>query len=99
MYYVIHTTKTIGGTCEDVPVLSLESKKAAFDKLNELVKESRAMLDQEMMRFVGGNMEYVLESNKSVTGLFPERILRHVVIKRPLHSPKAMVYIDGQFQE
>ena len=86
----ISMTKEIGGDAVPVPMLSFESKAAAFERFDAFVESERGELDSEIMRDIGGRTELYLEKCDNIIGIGGE-MLRHVTIKRPLHSPRATV--------
>ena len=87
--FKIDVTKEIGGESVSIPTLTLESEKAAKEKLDELVAALKDELDQPYMRDVGGRAEVFF---CRVRHMFDEGVeLDHITLKRPLHSPNVMI--------
>lgn len=93
MYYAIHATKTIGGDVVSVPVVTLESERAALDAFKAAIKAAAAELDEPPIRWVGARVEYVLEQTESITGLGVADVIAMATVKRPVNSPKAEIWI------
>lgn len=89
--FKIQTTKVIGGEAVSVPILPVDSRKTADAKLAELVADCEAEFNAPAMRHVGGWAEIFLQSCDSIFGDGASDIA-HITVKRPLHSPKAMVH-------
>lgn len=98
MYYAIHATKTIGGEVVSVPVVTLESERAALDAFKAAIKADAAELDEPPIRWVGARVEYVLEQTESITGLGVADVIAMATVKRPVNSPKAEIWVslDGR---
>lgn len=99
MPYVIDTMKELAGEVEDVPMLSFKGKKEALLKLTGLTDQAFEILNHPAIRNVSGRIEYVLQRCQGITGLGVQEVIHHVVVKRPLNSPCAMIYVDGQRKE
>lgn len=91
MYYCIETVKTIGGSVEDCPRLTLDTEAAALAKLESMIEYYTTELNAPMMREVGGWVDLVVQETGSPTGLDVGDTIAYVTVKRPLHSPSAMV--------
>lgn len=88
--YRIDVTKDLGGECVDYPSLTLDDLLSATDRFEEIVLDEFNELNHEMMRNIGGRSEIFLSETENV--LLQGDVIKHVTVKRPLHSPNAMVY-------
>lgn len=89
----ITITKDVGGECVQMPILTLESIEAAEDRFEDAVLDEFNELNEPWMRNVGGRAElYLMESDNI---LLDGDVIRHVTVKRPLHSPSASVFRHG----
>lgn len=89
--YRIDVVKSIGGEVTSEPLITVEKRAAALDKVRELVAHYESELNAEMMRFVGGDVSIHCEKCPSPLGDATD-IIAFARIKRPIHSPKAEVF-------
>lgn len=89
--YRIDVVKTIGGEVKSSPMITVETRAAALDKVRELVAHYEGELNAETMRFVGGDVSIHCEKCRSPLGDATD-VITFARIKRPLHSPKAEVF-------
>lgn len=89
--YRIDVVKTIGDAVTNEPVITIEKRAAALEKVRELAEAYEAELNAEMMRFVVGDISIHCEKCASPLGDATD-IIAYARIKRPLHSPKATVF-------
>lgn len=89
--YRIDVVKNIGGEVTSEPMITIDKKAAALDKVRDLCAHYEAELNQEMMRIVGGDVSIHCEKCPSPLGDATD-IIAFARIKRPLHSPKAEVF-------
>ena len=86
----ISESKEIGGEAMPIPIMSFESLEAALAQFERCVEAAIAELDAPFMRDIGGRTELYLEACDNILGIGGD-VIRSVAIKRPLHSPHAMV--------
>ena len=88
--YRITITKHIGGELIETPIITLEKKRAAIEKMREVVAECEAQMSAEVMRYVGGDVQIFCERCNSILGDASD-VIAYARVKRPLHSQKAEV--------
>ena len=89
--YRIDVLKTVGGEVKSEPIITVETRAAALDKVRELVAHYEGELNAKMMRFVGGDISIHCEKCRSPLGDATD-VIAYARITRPLHSPKAEVF-------
>ena len=88
--YRIEVVKDVGGEVVRLPVLTMEGKTSAMDRFEAIVLDEFNELNHEMMRLVGGRSEIYLYRSDNI--LLDGDLVKHVSVKRPLHSPSATVF-------
>lgn len=95
--YRIEVVKDIGGKVVNMPVITSESQVSAEGTFEDIVLDEFNELNHEMMRNVGGRSEVYLFSADNI--LLNGDIIKHVTVKRPLHSPSATVFRHEESKE
>lgn len=86
----IDVTRSIGGEAIRVPRLTLDNVMVARAKYREIVERERLEMNAPFMRDIGGTSEVFLIEGADLLG-FGGDLVKSATIKRPLHSPSAMV--------
>lgn len=89
----ITITKDVGGECVSMPILTLDTMEEAEARFEDAVLAEYSELNEPWMRIVGGRSELFLEESENI--LLSGTVIRHVTVKRPLHSPSASVFRCG----
>ena len=92
--YRIEVVKDIGGNVVNMPVVTSDDQENAECSFEDIVLDEFNVLNHEMMRNVGGRSEIFLyeADNHTMNG----DVIKHVTVKRPLHSPSASVLRRGE---
>lgn len=91
--YRISITKTVAGESESMPLVTVESKKAARRKMDEYTDFYTNVLNAENMRMVGAEIEVICEECEGITGLGDcLGVVEYVKIKRPMNSQRAEIH-------
>jgi len=87
--YRISVVKVLGGVVESLPMVTIEGKRAAMDKLEQYVDFYRSVMNAPDIRKIGGGVELILER---VGGVLDDgERLQAVSISRAVDSPIAEV--------
>jgi len=90
--YRVEVTKAIGGEVISVPAIETETETDARALMDETIEAVKSEMDKPYMRDIGGNADLYLIDTGNVNS---SEVLRAVTVKRPLHSPAAMVCERG----
>lgn len=92
--YRIEVVKDIGGNVVNMPVITTENLENAECSFEDIILDEFNELNHEMMRNVGGRSEIYLYKSDNI--LHDGDVIKHVTVKRPLHSPSASVFRLGE---
>ena len=92
--YTVRVESQIAGESQDTVMHCFDIREDALNDSKQLVRQNESNLNSQEMRLVGAEVNiFVLEKSKYGTDVIAE-----AKIKRPINSPKTMVFLYGMLK-